>query len=181
MPISGWKYMIYSMFKVINLLKINNTIEQENIIMTRFDISCNSYSKDIEYITSFIEKYKHQTEEDIVFANGVYYLHCGCENLMLGKPKALYELNYNMWNYTDDLLLRHPNSISQEFYFIYEYKYIKSNKEKQQLNLPDTPINIIETPTVITDKYPASLSNYERAKYYNARKPCSFVSLFKKI
>jgi hypothetical protein len=124
MPMSGWKYMIYSMFHITS--RVNEiTLPNENIVITRFDILNNSNSLTIKYIYDYINTYKN-TNLPLIFSNGTYNLHHGCENLMLGKMEVVYKLMYNMWNSTDELLSRHPNSGNQEHFFMYEYEYIKN-------------------------------------------------------
>ena len=124
MPIIGWKYMIFSMYHIICEVR-KSVSPDENVLFTRFDILNNSNNKNVDQICNYITNFKN-TELPLMFAGGVYDLHHGCENLMIGKIKVFYKLLENMWNCTDDVLLRHPSSYHQEFFFIFEYSHIQS-------------------------------------------------------
>ena len=129
-PIRGWKYMIYNIYHLIETIyKSGNN--RSNILTTRFDIlqlACNRIRS--SYILDFIQKYK-DTQRRVVFTKGRTRLHCGCDNLMIGKIQSLYMLFYNLNFKLDDVISRNPSEIHQEHYVMLEHNYLESLRKSK--------------------------------------------------
>lgn len=123
MPMLGWKYLIYSMFNLVKMVKDNFTIT-EPIILTRYDINLIPHNNlSIDYILEYINNFK-LINPPLIFAKGNLNLHTGCENLIYGNIDTIYNLLYRMWNQTGAVVLRHAKHGSQEKYFVDEYNYM---------------------------------------------------------
>ena len=131
MPIKGWKFMLYGMFHITEIIYKSSSNKDENILITRFDIMNNSHSFSYSYLINYITN--NINTEEFLFTHGISRkLKCGCDNLMIGKLQSLYNLLYNMHKNLDKVLNRHPLLRSQEWYFIYEQNYLESKKKKCQ-------------------------------------------------
>jgi hypothetical protein len=120
MPVKGWKYMIYGMYKLANMIPDSET----KVLFTRFDILMVPYNSLTEnYIIEYIEKYISSTDP-LLFKSGAPGYYHGCENLMMGKPNNFKKYLNSMHTDVDSIICKGYNH--QEYCFIDWYNKMES-------------------------------------------------------
>ena len=128
MPIIGWKNYWYGKHKIISYLNnkkmdknvdtITNEIINENVdemvINCRFDIFSNSHPFCKEQIINFIK-----INSNTIFKKNIFVYndetHYGIDNIYLGNINTMYKLTNIFFNELDDILLKHNDTVHQEF------------------------------------------------------------------
>ena len=136
MPIIGWKNYWYGKHKILDYLynkimdknvdtitneTIDETIDEnidenidEMIINCRFDIISNSNSFCKEQVINFINK-----NSKTIFKKNIFIYndekHFGIDNIYLGNINTMYKLTNIFFNEFDDILVKHNDTIHQEF------------------------------------------------------------------
>jgi len=120
MPIKGWKYMIYGMYKLANMIPDSDI----KVLFTRFDILSVQYNSLTEnYIMEYLVK-NISASDPLLFKFGAPDYYAGCENLMIGKPNNFKKYLNDMYTDVDSIICK--DHVHQEFYFIDWYHKIES-------------------------------------------------------
>lgn len=121
MPVKGWKYMIYGMYKLAMMMPDSDT----KVLFTRFDILTIQYNALKEnYIIEYIVK-NISASDPLLFKSGGPGYYNGCENLMIGKPTIFKQYLITMHNDVDSIICK--DYVNQEYYFIDWYNKMENH------------------------------------------------------
>lgn len=117
MPLVGWKNMWYGMYS--NISKIKKDINNKNIsiVNLRFDLF-DIFKNQLNYISvDMAVQFIINNNDNNYKKNKFIYerLRAGIDNIIIGNVNTMYKLISHFYHHLDEIIVRYPNVVSQEF------------------------------------------------------------------
>lgn len=111
-PIKGWKFYWHGQYKIIEYIRQHETMENEIIVNTRFDIFNNSNKINESVLFNVLRKYKHIKFQKNMFINNLPVK--GVDNVIVGNINTQYKLIQSFHFNLDNLIIKLPKTVNQE-------------------------------------------------------------------
>lgn len=112
-PIIGWKRYIYGQYKILE--HVRNTLGDERVVNTRFDLFSNSYVFPYDDVKQFVlDAYNIHSNKNLFLKPGKY---CGVDNIIIGSVHTMFYLVNYLHTNADALIQANPDVVHPEFFF----------------------------------------------------------------